>query len=410
MKLFSQQRNRRRIGATIEIGSGSVVAAVIVSEAHLPHPHIVWSKREFAILSAEHDFARSIKSMLTALMNSIMTLDSEGRAALEAAYPGTTMETLQVSISAPWAYTISKVIEYEADKPFIITESIIENLTAKANERTMEVLRESEKVNNSGLSIMTRATTDITGNGYHTMSPIGQSVSVVTLTQVSAIAQSLIISAVDDLKERVFPRATLERYSAMLVFHSTIRELYPEMTEYCLVDLTYEATELAIIRDGVLQYSTHTHVGINTLVRNVALRLNTPEGDAEALLKRIYNTDSMTGTSEKERAVIETVLSEYQSALEELFHETGDSLAIPKVLFLHGNYLHERFFDNYLTSAAKAATGSSHTVHTLAHDLMLTHYTGDSKVQLIKNNIDTGVLMAAQFFHKQANASNFTQV
>ncbi|MCU0678771.1 MAG: hypothetical protein MUF19_04330, partial [Candidatus Pacebacteria bacterium] len=170
MKLFSNQSGNRRVGATIEIGSGSVAVAVIVSDTKLSHPHIVWAKREFATLSADYDFARSIKSMLTSLMNSMMLLDSEGRIALQATYPGATIDILQVSISAPWAYTISKIVEYESETPFTISGTLINSLVEKANEETMAVLRESEKENNSGLTIMTRATTDITGNGYHTMS------------------------------------------------------------------------------------------------------------------------------------------------------------------------------------------------------------------------------------------------
>ncbi len=410
MKLFGSHDGEGRVGAIIEIGSGSVLTAIVVSETGAKQPTIVWAKREFANIGIDYDFARSIKSMLTALMNSMMALDSEGRAALDEAFPRHTIKTLQVSITAPWSYTISKVIEYENETPFTITAAMIDNLTEKANARTMEALSESEKERGSGLTIMTRATTDITANGYRTMNPVGQTASVVALTQVSAIAQNLMTSAIEDLRQRMFTKTKLERYSAMLVFHSTIKDLYPDMTEYCLVDLTYEATELAIVRDGVLQYTTYTPLGINTLVRNLAARLNTPEGDASTLLKRAYDADSLETLSAKEKETVSLLMKEYQDALEVLFHETGDSLAIPKILFLHSSYLHERFFDDYIAAAAKTATSSAHTVHTLSHDLMLTQFTGEQKIDLLKRGIDTGALMSAQFFHKQGSAARFTQV
>lgn len=410
MTLFSKSGGATRVGAIIEIGSGSVLTAVVVSETGKKQPTIVWAKREFASIGSDYDFARSIKSMLTALMNSMIALDSEGRAALRESFPRLNIETLQVSITAPWSYTISKVIEYENEAPFTITSALIDNLTEKANQKTMEALSESEKEHGSGLTIMTRATTDVTANGYRTMNPIGQTASVVALTQVSAIAQNLMTSAIEDLRQRMFTRTKLERYSAMLVFHSTIKDLYPDMTEYCLVDLTYEATELAIVRDGVLQYTTYTPIGINTLVRNLATRLDIPQGDAETLLKRAYDADSLDSVTAGQKDAINLLMKEYQDALEALFHETGDSLAIPKILFLHSSYLHERFFDNYIAAAAKAATSSAHTVHTLSHDLMLTQFTGEQKIDLLKRGIDTGVLMSGQFFHKQGSAARFTQV
>jgi Tfp pilus assembly PilM family ATPase len=216
--------------------------------------------------------------------------------------------------------------------------------------------------------------------------------------------------AIEDLRQRMFTKTKLERYSVMLVFHSTIKDLYPDMTEYCLVDLTYEATELAIIRGGALQYTTYTATGLNTLVRNLAARLDIPEGEATTLLKRAYDADSLNAVTATEKDQITALMLEYQEALEALFHETGDSLAIPKILFLHSSYLHERFFDDYITAAAKAATNSAHTVHTLSHELMLTQFTGEQKIDLLKRNIDTGVLMSALFFHKQGSVSDFTQL
>jgi len=410
MSLFSRHHSEQRIGAIVEVGSGSVVTAIAVSTPDQSHPEIVWARREFANLSHEIDAEHSIKSMLATIMDSVMLLESEGRRALEAAYHGARIDTFQVSISAPWSYTVSKVISYDRDEPFTITNDLIESLITKANEQTLTLLAQNEFNQSAGLNIMTRATTAVMANGYPTADPTGQKAVSLALTQVSAIGQGLITSAVDDLRVKLFPRATLERYSTMLVFYSLMREMYPTTTECCLVDLTYEATEIAIIRDGVLQYSTHTAIGLNTLVRNLALRLDRPQADAESLLKRIYNEDSLDSLSEQERTAVTNLFGEYQNALESLFHETGDSLSIPKVIFLHSSFVHERYYDNIVADAAKAATGSSHTVHTLTHDLMLEKYTGESKIKILQKNHDTATLMACQFFHKQGSDQDFTQM
>jgi len=182
------------------------------------------------------------------------------------------------------------------------------------------------------------------------------------------------------------------------------------MTEYCLIDLTYEATELAIIRDGVLQYTTHTNIGINTLVRNFAQRLQVPEGDARTLLKNSYEADSTDGLKPSEKTTFTKLMNEYVEALEQLFHETGDALSIPKVIFLHGNTLHEQFFDNYISAAAKAATSSVHTIHNLSQELLAGKYTATDITQLGQNSIDTSTLLAAQFFHKQDCSRGFVQL
>ena len=409
-KLWSHKPADTTYGVILEIGSGSILASIVASNPTNAHPDIIWSTREFAILKSSYTFDQNLKSLLTALMNVMMTLESEGYNVLREYAPHARVSALQVSISAPWAYTISKIIEYRNDDAFTISSDLIENLVKKANDSTMEVLHENESQNHSQISVMTRATTDITANGYRTMNPIGQKANSISLTQVSAVAQTLITSAITDNQERILPHCTVERYSTMLIFHYTIKELYPTMTEYCLVDLTYEATEIAIVREGVLHYSTHAAAGLNTIVRNIADKLEIPEADARTLLKTVYTEDSLEKLSTKEKNVVEAIFKSYQDTLEDLFHETGDSLSIPRLVFLHGSFQHEQFFDDYVSAAAKAATGSVHTIHTVSHDLLSNLYSDEDRAKILEKTIDTSILMGAQFFHKKFAQGEFIQM
>jgi Tfp pilus assembly PilM family ATPase len=342
-------------------------------------------------------------------MNCVMALDAEGRSALKAKYPHAKLDTIQVSVAAPWSHTVSKVISYDKDTPFAITKEIIDELTEKANAELSASMK-SNDYTDTALSVIARATTAITANGYQTMTPLGRTATMVSLTQVTALADTLITTAVSDLHTRVFSRIPLERYSAVLMFHCLVRELYPSVTEFCLVDLTYEATELAIVRDTVLQYTTHAPIGVNTLVRNIALRLDIPESDAGSLLKQAFEPGTKETLPEKTKKVVDAVMSEYQNTLAELFLETGDSLAIPRVIFLHSNYYQEDFFDDYIIAAAKIATQSGHTVHTLSHDLLLKRYSDVDRAAMLDSQIDTAGLMSAQFFHKQHHCNDFEQV
>lgn len=409
MSFFSRtNRQHLRYGAVIEIGSGSVITAIVASNNTATHPDIIWSKREFALIGTHHTPDQAVKEMLTTLMNAMMNLDSEGRATLYQTNPTAHIDTVQVSVAAPWAYTISKIVRYEHDEPFVISENLIESLTHTANERTLAVITESREEGHGAIAVMTRATTDITANDYRTMRPIGKTARTLSLTQVSAVGQQLIVAAISDLKDKLFADATLERYSSMLIFHSIIRELYGSITEFCLVEMTYEATELAIIRDGVLHYSTHTPIGINTLIRNIAITLDIPDPEARTLMRHVSES-GLTDLTAREQEAITAIFAEYQSALESLFHETGDSLAIPKILFLHGNMQFEQLFDDYMIAAARAATSSSHTVHCLSAEILASQY-GTDRSTIAAAGHDTAILMAAQFFHKHHHRASFIQV
>lgn len=410
MSLFSKSDATVRFGAVIEIGSGSVLASIVKSDFKNNHPEIIWSKREYATRRIETDTAVNAKAVITALMNVVLLLESEGKSVLTQTNPHARIEKLQVSMTAPWSYTITKVIGYSKDEPFEITDALLTTLINAAQKKIAEDLKENELASELGLAIMTRATTDIQANDYKIENPRGKMASTITLTQVSAVAQTYLTDAVADIKQKVFKHADMEHFSFMLMFHCIIRELYNQLSEYCLVDITYEATEIGVVRGGILRYCTHTPIGISTLARTVVKILDVPLEEAYAFLKEPYHTRAMETLPVEKKSAMEVVFDEYQNNLAKLFTETGDKLTIPKILFMHGDNTTEAFFSTQLEAAAKKATGSVHAVHGVSTEILTKNYTADEKKALLTVSSDTAMLVAAQFFHKQHHCNDFIQV
>ena len=307
-------------------------------------------------------------------------------------------------------YTITKVIGYVKETPFEITEALLSALIASAQKKITEELKENELASDLGLAIMTRATTDIQANDYKIDYPAGKTATTLTLTQVSAVAQTYLTDAIGDIKQKVFKQASLERYSFMLMFHCIIRELYNQLSEYCLIDITYEATEIGVVRGGILRYCTHTPIGISTLARTLATVLKVPLEEAHSFLKEPYHTRAMETLSDSKRAEVSVIFDEYQNNLAKLFNETGDKLSIPKILFMHGDHLTEAFFSTQLEAAAKKATATSHVVHGVSSELLTKNFSADERKALLTVSSDTAMLVAAQFFHKQHHCNDFIQV
>ena len=410
MSLFSHADPTIRFGAVIEIGSGSVMASIVKSDRSKTSPEIIWSKREYATKRAESDTAVNAKAVITSLMNAILLLENDGTKLLRVRYPHTKITHVQVSMTAPWSYTITKVIGYEKETPFEITETLLTSLIEAAQKKINEELKENELANDLGLAVMTRATTDIQANDYKIEDPKGKIASSLTLTQVSAVAQTYLTDAVLDIKNKVFKHALLEQFSFMLMFHCIVREFNNQLSEYCLVDVTYEATEIGVVRGSILRYCTHTPIGISTLARTIATILNIPLAEAYAFLKEPYFSHAMESLKPEKRAQVEVVFDEYQNNLATLFKETGDTLSIPKILFMHGDNQTENFFSVQLTAAAKKATGSVHTVHKVSTELLTNNYNPDEKKALLTITDDTAMLVAAQFFHKQHHCNDFIQL
>lgn len=404
---FLSSDSSERYGALIDIGSGSVLVAIVKSDETKTYPEIVWSKREYAPLRNIDSLEVSAKHVMTSLVNALMALDSEGRKALKEKTGKTKLPETQVTIAAPWSYTITKNISYNHTESFTVTEELIEELLRTAHQKVDEDITEHERAHDLGLSIISRSTIGLTANGYNLLRPNNQDAKLLRVVEASAVAQDYLVTAIKDGAGKVVPESKLRLYSFIMLFYYIIRDIYPESTEYCLVDITYEATELGIVRDGILTYTTHAPYGSFSLAREIAGVLGTPLEEAFGYLNETDLSATLATYSPEKRAEVEEIFVAYRKRLTNLFHETGDALSIPKRIFLHGNLKTESFYIDQVGEAAKLATKVSHAVYPVSRELVAKNYPKEMGIELEKELIDTALLISAQFFHMKDFQTRF---
>jgi hypothetical protein len=404
---FLSSGNKERFGALIDIGSGSVLVAILRSDAEKTYPEIIWSKREYSPLRNVTSLDESAKHVMTALVNALMALDSEGRKAFSEKTGHNKLPETQVTIAAPWSYTITKNISYAHGEPFTLSDELIEELLRTAHKKVDEDITEHERAHQLGLTIISRSVIGLSANGYNLLRPNNQSAKTLRVVEASAVAQDYLVTAIKEAGGKVLPDSTLHLYSFIMIFYSIIRDIHPESTEYCLVDITYEATELGIVRDGILTYTTHAPYGSFSLAREIAAVLGTPLEEAFGYLHDSDLTAALSSYSLEKQAEVQEIFTAYRKRLTDLFHETGDALSIPKRIFLHGNLHTEAFYAEQVGEAAKAATKASHAVYPVSKELIDKNYPKEMGIEIEKTVMDTALLISAQFFHMREYHSRF---
>lgn len=407
---FLSKKPNHRIGVIIDIGSGSVLVAIVASDPNKSYPDIIWSKREFTPQRQVSDDNGQLKSVLTSLINVMMAFDSEGRAAYRESGLGNTISAVQVNISAPWSYTVTKTITYQNNEEFIISEPLVDELLRSAHLKVEEELRENEKINNLGLEIVVKSIMKIVANGYAINLTDKQRAFDLNIIEASAVAQKRLIEATKEIKNKVLPEATLKEYSFTLPYYYVINSLNEPSSSYCLVDITYEATEIGIVRDGVLTYCSHIPVGAMTLARDIAEALGVPVEETYGYLKSEDFTNYLNNSSSKQQEKVAEILAMYQDKLVALFKETGDSLTVPKKIYLHSNLNTESFFNDQITKAANKSTKLAHATYNVTSELLTKKYPPDNVAKLTAGERDTGLLISAQFFHTEEFQSKFEQL
>ena len=410
MGLFSGNKNAVRHGVIVDVGSGSVLVAIVSSDPKKTYPEIIWSKREYTPFKQTAEISVGAKSIMTSIMNVLMSLDGEGRKVLAETLGKVDLECIQVTISAPWSYTVTKTISYQQDEEFTVSKTLVAELLETAQRKVLEELKENEQIYKFGLTLISRTTTDLIANGYLTKLTGKQKAKSLKLFQSNTIAQNNITETLVDSKGKILPKSDMHMYSFMLCFFYVMKDLYPTSTDFCLVDITYEATEIGIVRDGILKYCTHIPYGSFSIAREISAITSVPLEEAYGYLSKSNIDHLFTKHSATQKNEIQKVFYEYQNRLVELFNETGDSLSIPKKIFLHGNLRSEPFFKKHISEAAGVATSSSHAVNAVSEKVLTEHYEKEAQTNIKNSRNDTALLVSAQFFHNKDYHLEFEQL
>ncbi len=398
MGFFVSQKKDVRYGALLDIGSGSVLAAIVASDPSKKAPEIIWSKREYTPIKKDTASPNNTKGILTSLMGVMMLLDSQGRQKLYETHKTNDIEFLQVTIAAPWSYTTTKTIVYENKDDFEVSIELVQELLRTAHKKAQEELEEKEKISDYGLAVIAKKTLQITANDYIINVTGKQKAKVLKIVEASSVVQKNLTEAIVEIKGKILPKTTMAQHSFMLPYFHVINSLNETSSEYCLVDITYESTEIGIVRNGVLNYCTHVPYGSYTLAREMADILSITSDEAFGYLGNEDIFSFMQSATETQIKSVEALLEKYQKKLTELFHETGDSLAIPKKIYIHGNLASEPFFNIQVKRAAKVATRLDHAAYNITSELLTKNF-ADKDTNIALKDQDTALLITAQFFH-----------
>ena len=407
MSFFSvSKKNGQRYGVIIDIGSGSVLAALVHSNPKADYPTVIWSHRETAPIRNIENLDEVSKAVVSALVNVSMLIESEGRKALYSYDKSARLTEVQCGISAPWSYTVTKAIDYKQEQSFIITEDLIEELLSAIRQKTEKELRENETAKELGLAVVTRALTDVLVSGYHVSNPEGNEAKDIKIYQTSAVVQSFFNEAIEEIKNKLFSAAELKKISFILIFYFVAKDLFVKRNNFCLVDVTYEATEIGIVRDGVLLYATHTPFGVISLAREISAVTKVPLHEAFGYLRLDKPFSFKEKLTDKQKQEVDEVFDAYIDRLAALFHETGDELSIPKTVLVHTDLNSEVLFVDLFKKAAKRATRSDSNVIPVTSQIVKQMKIEQTEKENVSGNAnhDSALLLSAYFFHNNTQA------
>jgi hypothetical protein len=407
MSFFGLRSGTERYGVVIDIGSGSALAAIVHSNPNDPHPTIVWSHREHVPLRNIDSIDQSAKAVMTALVNVSMLLDAEGRRALYEYDNSARLSEIQTTIAAPWSYTVTKTINYTQEENFTVTNDLIEDLRHTARQNVEDDIRGNSELDKLGLQVITEASMAMLANQYRVADPAGNEAKTFSITRAYSISQQYLLDAIEEMRDKLFSHVESRKISFILTLYTATRELLNQTNDVCLIDITYEATEIGIIRDGVLQYTTHTPFGSFSLAREISSITGAPLHESFGYLHSDEPYAFLKSLTKSQKEDVEAVFEAYTERINALFHETGDSLTIPNNISLHTQLRSEPLFKDIIEKATKRATKAKASITSISEQIIKHAYTESKKSNPNVAPKDATLLLSAQFFHKRPTYQTF---
>jgi cell division ATPase FtsA len=387
--MFAFPKSGRRTTIAVDIGSSSAGVAIVSSDSD-NNKEIIWNHREYVLIHDDVSEKKQQASIKTAIVNAFLELSHSGLKALKTSGHDESISEVQTLYSAPWSYTLSKTITLKDEHPFEITEDTIKELLTAAKKQSKLTFATSKMTEVLGLTITHGDVIDIKINDYSITDPVGQEGRKVSLTYLETAISETVKEAVTDTVQKLFPKTPSTNYSFMYAFYLTMKNLQPNTSETCLIDVTGEATEIGIVREDILKHTSFSPAGTYSISRALATNTGITKEEAYSYMK-----DSPDEIAERvpKRAYekVSDTIKEYEQKITDLFRRTGDELTVPKTIFLHTDARTESFFIDTLSRAASAATDKKYTIHPITAKIM-----GETETD------DTAMLLGIDFQIKKA--------
>jgi hypothetical protein len=374
-------------GVILDVGSGSVGVAIVASTSTEKFPTIVWSYREY--LASSKDEVDIKKRINMTILNVFLELGGTGLKILRDKYPHKSPSIIQVSLNAPFAYTISRSINTKADKPFKVSSKVITALENKAKEEARDQVATALATKTMNLATLSEVITSIKVDGYPVRLPYNGEGKNVSLRQLMSLTSTDFVDEIEAARDKVLPRAEIDFDSFMSLYSRAISGIVSFKKDIGLFSITARASELMIVSGGDPFVSNFLTKGHHTLAASISEVSGLDMTESLGIMRE--NDIDHTKLLNKEKVEsIKNLITAYEDEMTAFIRSQGDALVIPKDIYLQVDKSYEKFFGDSLTRAFFKATGLKHTVHLFT-----------SKFFNFNNDNDSRILCSAYIFHKK---------
>lgn len=385
MSLFSfLRRSEEEVTMLIDIGSGSITVGLVSFTKAVPE--FLYCVRNSFPINERSDRAKLLNSMST-LLDSVLAKTVKQGLKTDKSQKTRKINKVVISFSTPWHLFKSKKVQISENEMFVVNKTLLKKILDKEEDLFRKEYVDADNKNEKlDWTIIEKSIIHTKINGYFLEDSIGKKAKMIDVfVYLSAIERKVkekILSIVSKHthinKENILP------YTFPLVFFSTIRDNFSPDSDFFLMNITSESTEISLVEDNVMTANYSFPLGRDLIIRLIAKKSKVSSEIAESILRMYLSSKLEPKMSLLVEKVLIDIEAEWSVYIEDAIHSLCHDLVTPKRIFITANQDVASIFINFLKMKKVDSTSNFRKnleITLVDTGYLANHYKRNSKVE-----------------------------
>ena len=319
------------------VGNGVVKAGLVIHEKN-KKPKVISSRKrvlKYVIDRNREQIETMILSEFDSLMKEIKTMDFPK---LNCPSPSTAL----IVISSPWYISETNIIKMKEAEPFMVTESLLDKATSN--------IVKAYTSDKSDVSVLEQNFLSVNLNGYETTKPIGKKANELNISVFTSYIKTSSFNKMKSIIESNFHLHKVFVHSQTIVSYSAISDIYPNVGDYALIDITSAITEILVVKNNVLSESASFPMGRYFLMDSIAKYMNISPEIAESTIDTYMSGKLESNMVSQIESALKQTEKEWLDKLSYVLKNMGPSVSLPKNFYLFSPHDISVIFKNFIES------------------------------------------------------------
>ncbi len=240
-------------------------------------------------------------------------------------------------LSSPWTVSQAKTISNSFKEDTAISRAYVSAIIWEERSRMTSNAADD-------IRVIEEKVFDVKLNGYSVASWESRHTRELGVSFVVSIAGGRMIDKfIESVEQVVHNKDHIYFHSSLFLQHMSIQKIFPTVSDYALVHVHGELTDVAIIHAHSCSFFGSYPFGVQYVIRNIARETKTTEDAAESTLNLVMKNDIDSAQAQKESAAILHMKQGWTDEFKKLLKTSATPEAVPSKVIISARS-HEDFF------------------------------------------------------------------